>query len=68
MVYERKENHFLIEVDDYSFTGDRSDPFGFWQLKGKKGKQKIDFDSTYTSADDAVKAVHRRIRDLGVRA
>lgn len=68
MIYNRKENHFHIEQDDFVVTGERSDPFGFWALKGKKGKQKLVFESEFTSAEDAVKAVKRRMRDLGVVA
>lgn len=68
MIYNRKENQFDIEQDDYVFTGQRTDPYGFWSVKGKKGKQKLSFDSDYTSAEDAVKAVQRRLRDLGAVA
>lgn len=64
MEYERKENTFKIEKDDFVFSGDRTDPYGFWIVKGKRGKKKLEFKSTYTSVDDALKAVHRRIRDL----
>lgn len=50
------------------FTGQRTDPYGFWTIKGKDGKDKIDFDAQYTSVDDALKAVKQRLNELGVPA
>lgn len=64
MNYQRKENSFHIEQDDFVFTANRSDPYGFWTIKGKKGKQNIKFEGEYTSSEDAIKAVKRRIQDL----
>ena len=64
MVIQRKENQFRVEQGEYVFIGLRTDPYGFWNVKGTVGKRKIDLVGEFTSADDAIKAVEKRLNNL----
>lgn len=66
MVYQRKENSFRIEAGNAVFTGLRRDPYGFWIVEGKRGKEKFEFDGEFTSCNDAVKAVHSKLNELKI--
>ena len=67
MIYHRKENNFRIEQGECVFSGRREDPYGFWTVSGKRGKEDISLPGQYTSCDDAVKAVKQKLNDLGAR-
>jgi len=66
MTYQRKENQFRIEQDSYVFIGNRNDPYGFWTISGKNGKKSIEMKGEYTSCDDAILAVKKKLNDLNV--
>lgn len=66
MVYTRKENNFKLESGGWTFVGQRNDPYGFWTVEGRKGKEKIKFDGQYTSCDDAVKATKTKLNQMSI--
>lgn len=66
MVYQRKENSFRIEAGNAVFNGLRRDPYGFWIVDGKRGKEKIEFEGQFTSCNDAVKAVKAKLHALNI--
>lgn len=66
MEYIRSENKFTYRVEKAEFIGTRVDPFGFWKVEGRRGKDKIDIPGEFTSADTAKAAVERKLEELKV--
>lgn len=66
MIVQRKENQFKIEQGSNTFIGERHDPYGFWKITGRINKKDVEFDGEYTSAEDAIKEVHRKLNEYKV--
>jgi hypothetical protein len=66
MVYQKKENSFRLEAGNAVFNGLRRDPYGFWIVEGKRGKDKIEIPGEFTSHTDAVKAVKAKLHELKI--
>lgn len=66
MIVQRKENQFKIEQGNNVFIGVRRDPYGFWSISGHINKKDVEFDGEYTSAEDAIKEVQRKLNTYKV--
>lgn len=64
MNYTREENKITVTKDDLTYEAKRTDPYGFWIIKGKKGKQKIPLDGEYTSTDSVMRIIKKSIANL----
>lgn len=64
MIVTRKENIIRVEKGEVRLQADRKDPFGFWEISGHKGKQKLDFSGQYTSLSDVKQEMRKLMSEL----
>lgn len=63
MIVTRKENVIRVEKGELKLEAFRTDPYGFWEVRGFKGKQKLDLSGKFTSISDVKNELKRIVND-----
>lgn len=49
----------VVFNDGQKFSAIRTDPYGFWSIKWERGRTPKIFDQSFTTIDEALKAIER---------